>query len=316
MRRWLILAIIAVIGLGLAAVQGADETTLSIPSLEVPAGTNEVYEININCLADGCIAFDITLRFDPKRIQVDDVEVGPYLGENFYVVRDVIDPENGTARLAVAALGQLPPSAENVLLRLYFSTLESGSVNFTVDHLDMSDRHGLPVAVEIMSKPAAATPPPSAVPVPVVTCEYVVRAGDTLTGIALANSVTIEAIMTLNNIADARFISVGQKLQIPTDDCKTGLGSSGGSGQQRSGNRVYFEVWDCRHLGNNVFEWYGVEISYDSANNPISEQRVDGPHTGEWRPGCPAGERPSGGGGRRGGGDDDDGGSGGPTIPA
>jgi hypothetical protein len=121
--------------------------------------------------------------------------------------------------------------------------------------------------------------------------------------------------MALNNITDARFISIGQKLQLPSVNCVAGL-TAGSSGQARPGGRQYFEVWDCRHLGSNVFEWYGVEVSYDSAGNPIGERHVDGPHTGEWRPGCPAGERPSGGGGR--GGDNDDGSSpgGGPTVPA
>ena len=313
--RWLVFILIVVIGVGLAAVRGADGTTLTIPAVDVEAGTSQTYEIAINCLEDGCIAFDITLRFDPALVQIDEVRIGPYLGENAIEVDSNINNEAGTVRLAAVALGQLPPPQDNILLRLDFTPLGSGKVEFTVDHLDMSDRQGLPIAVEIVDVIQPTTVPPVA-----ETCEYTVRTGDTMTGIALANDVTIDAIMTLNNISDARFIYVGQKLQIPTSDCHAGVGPGGGSGQTRPGNKRYFEVWDCRHLGSNVFEWYGVERTYDSAGNAVSEQRVDGPHSGEWRDGCPQGEPPPGGGGSDGGGDDAGGGGstpgGGGTIPA
>ena len=44
---------------------------------------------------------------------------------------------------------------------------------------------------------------------------YVVQAGDTLTAIALQFGTTVQALVTLNNIANPNLIYVGQVLQIP-----------------------------------------------------------------------------------------------------
>jgi LysM repeat protein len=313
MQRWLVLIMIFALCLGGALAQDADVTTITLPPLVLEAGASLIYEIEINCLADGCSAFDITLSFDPALIQVDELEVGPYLGEDVFEVENAVDAEAGTLRLAAAVLGDLPETEDTVLLRIHLTALDTGEAAFTVEHVDIGDLLGNPVEVEVVEGEAEATPTvePTTAPTP-VTCEYTVQAGDTLNGIAMANHITLEEIMALNNITDARFISIGQKLQLPSVNCVAGL-TAGSSGQARPGGRQYFEVWDCRHLGSNVFEWYGVEVSYDSAGNPVSERRVDGPHTGEWRPGCPAGERPPSGGGR--GGDDDDGGSSGGGQP-
>ena len=315
MQRWFVLIMIFVLCLGVAAAQDAEVTTITLPPLALETDASLIYDIVINCLVDGCSAFDITLSFDPALIQVDELEVGPYLGEEVFVVENAVDTEAGTLRLAAAALGDLPETEDTVLVRVYLTALGSGEASFTVDHLDIGDLLGSPVEVEVVEGQIEVTPtiePTVAVPTPMpVTCEYTVQVGDTLTGIALANDLTLEAIMTLNNIADARFISIGQKLQLPAANCVAGLGSGGnrGGGQARPNGTQYFEVWDCRHLGSNVFEWYGVEVRYDAAGNPSGERRVDGPHTGGWQPGCPAGERPSSGG--SGGGDNDDGGPGG-----
>lgn len=50
-----------------------------------------------------------------------------------------------------------------------------------------------------------------------------------------------------------------------------------------------FPVWYCTHLGNNVFEWYEVEVTYENGV-PVSEQTLSGPYTGTWQSGCPLGE--------------------------
>ena len=51
-----------------------------------------------------------------------------------------------------------------------------------------------------------------------------------------------------------------------------------------------FEVYHCRHLGSNQFEWYSARVTYDGNGNALSEEITGGPYTGEWRAGCPAGE--------------------------
>lgn len=51
------------------------------------------------------------------------------------------------------------------------------------------------------------------------------------------------------------------------------------------------DVHGCVHLGDNVFQWNSVEVTYQDGV-AVSETVVGGPFTGEWRPGCPQGEAP------------------------
>jgi hypothetical protein len=50
-----------------------------------------------------------------------------------------------------------------------------------------------------------------------------------------------------------------------------------------------FEVYDCTHLGNNVFEWYQGAVTYENGT-PVAATRLNGPFTGPWQPDCPAGD--------------------------
>jgi hypothetical protein len=52
-----------------------------------------------------------------------------------------------------------------------------------------------------------------------------------------------------------------------------------------------FEVYHCRHLGSNNFEWYSARVTYDGNGTPLFEEITGGPLTGQWREGCPAGEQ-------------------------
>ena len=73
-----------------------------------------------------------------------------------------------------------------------------------------------PVA-EVTAMPTATTTPPAATPTPgpgePVT--YRVQPGDTLLSIATQFDITVEEIMTANNLEDANFIQIGQELLIP-----------------------------------------------------------------------------------------------------
>ncbi|MCB9437012.1 MAG: LysM peptidoglycan-binding domain-containing protein [Anaerolineales bacterium] len=60
----------------------------------------------------------------------------------------------------------------------------------------------------VMAQEGGSTPPPT-------TTIHVVQRGDTLFTIAQLYGTTVEAIMTANNLSDARFIEVGQRLLIP-----------------------------------------------------------------------------------------------------
>jgi LysM repeat protein len=66
----------------------------------------------------------------------------------------------------------------------------------------------------------APTAKPTAKPTPKPTeaaasREYRVKSGDTLSSIAARFRVTVEALVTLNDIADPRYIRTGQVLRIP-----------------------------------------------------------------------------------------------------
>ena len=150
MQRKLILLMVFALFAGVVVAQDTEVTTITLPSLDLEAGTSLVYDIEINCMADGCSAFDITLSFDPALIQVDELEVGPYLGEEVFEVENSIDIEAGTLRLVAAALGDLPETEDPVLMRVHLTALDSGEAAFTVDHLDIGDLLGSPVEVEVI----------------------------------------------------------------------------------------------------------------------------------------------------------------------
>jgi LysM repeat protein len=303
-------------------ILAAEPITVSLPFVGIEAGQSLVVEAQIQCIEEGCSAFDMTIEFNPAVIQVDQIELGPFLGEQVFTAENSIDNEAGIVRLAAAALGDPPPDSEPILLRLHITPLTSGVTELQITRLDIGDLIGNPLetlavdggvavlgentapAIEpLPTQPAADAPisQPEAVEQP--TCQYQVRPGDTLSGIAIANHVSVDQLVEMNGISNARIIRVGDTLTVPASNCRAAV---------QSGDVI--QVHDCRHLGSNVFEWYSVRRVYDASGNPIREVRIGGPYTGQWRPGCPAGEpppRPSSGG--RHSGDDNGSGSGGTT---
>ena len=318
-----------------AALFAAEPITVALPLLAMQMGQNQLVEAQIACSLEGCSAFDITIEFDPQVIQIESVQIGPFLGEQVFTAENTIDNTAGTVRVAAAALGDPPEDGQSVLLLLDITTLNPGASQLRITHLDVGDMIGNPLQAQgidggvVVNSDGSApviqantisesTPIPSS-PSQQSLCQYRVGSGDTLSGIALANAVTIDEILTLNELSDPRMIRVGQVLTVPASDCYKALGS----GQQ-------MEVFDCRHLGSNVFEWYSARRSFDASGNPLPHVITGGPFTGEWRPGCPAGEAPrrsSGGGGGSddsnhpggsgggGGGEDDEDGGGSPVCP-
>jgi LysM repeat protein len=83
----------------------------------------------------------------------------------------------------------------------------------------------LPEATETPTSPAPTTPAPettATVTPPAAGGTYVVRTGDTLFRIAVANNTTVDILLSLNNITNANQIFVGQTLILPS-------GSTGGT---------------------------------------------------------------------------------------
>ena len=65
--------------------------------------------------------------------------------------------------------------------------------------------------------PTGTYVPPTATPTPGQTVIYVVKTGDTLYSIARRFGVTVADLAQINNLADPRYIKVGQRLLIPRD---------------------------------------------------------------------------------------------------
>ena len=82
-------------------------------------------------------------------------------------------------------------------------------------NMSLSDLVNLNNAVLIQpGKALTVSAPPPPPPTPTIT--YTVKAGDTLTAIALKYGTTVAAIVAANNIANPNLISVGQVLKIPS----------------------------------------------------------------------------------------------------
>ncbi|CAH0287782.1 LysM domain-containing protein [Microbacterium sp. Bi128] len=65
--------------------------------------------------------------------------------------------------------------------------------------------------------PAAPTPPPAEAPAPATSGRtHEVRAGDTVSAIAVANGVSLDAVLAANGLTRASIIYPGETLQIPT----------------------------------------------------------------------------------------------------
>ena len=76
----------------------------------------------------------------------------------------------------------------------------------------------LPTATETPIPPTE-TPTPTATPIPTATpVVYIVQTGDTLLDIAVAYSITVEALLQLNGIQNPDQLAVGLVLLIPTPD--------------------------------------------------------------------------------------------------
>jgi LysM repeat protein len=109
-----------------------------------------------------------------------------------------------------------------LLAELYGSTIESIiSANGLNSNGLIYVGQGLVIPVRL-GAPATAAPftviPPAQTPTPVPpsTTTYVVRVGDTLSGIAVRFNTTITTLSQLNNIVNRDLIYAGQRLIVPT----------------------------------------------------------------------------------------------------
>jgi LysM repeat protein len=126
-----------------------------------------------------------------------------------------------SALLVVLVLAQLGRAATERYTIQRGDTLSALSRRFGVSVADLVAANGLADPNHIrygatlhIPPPGTspAPPPPPVAPQPVT---YVVRAGDTVFGIALRHGTTVDAIATTNSIADPGFVVTGSRLVLP-----------------------------------------------------------------------------------------------------
>lgn len=129
-------------------------------------GESLVIPLTIHCdVASGCGAFEIEISFDPAIVRVEQLELGPYLGDSALIVEDVIDNRAGKVKLVAAALGEIEALSEGDLAYVHLTALKQGVSDLKVVKIAIGDLQGLPVisaaadgsAIVIEAGPVLAT---------------------------------------------------------------------------------------------------------------------------------------------------------------
>jgi len=146
-----------------------DVTIVVIPSLRVEAQESQTLDVEIRCNAESCSAFAMELAFDPAIIRVDQITLGPFLGQAF-MVENMVDMEAGRARLSATALGTTPTTGSGELFTLTLTGIAPGTTRFDFASLEVSDAEGNSVSAVGVSSDIvvvnASTPTPSPSPSP------------------------------------------------------------------------------------------------------------------------------------------------------
>ena len=128
----------------------------------------------------------------------------------------------------------------------------------------------LPASVSSPTPTSTPAPPaPSAKP-----STYTIRAGDTLTGIAIGLGVSLTELAQANGISDPNRIYVGEVLVVPGRSSSSNGGTSGGSGGgATSGSSVEHVVLSGETLGG-IADNYGVDLGSLASANNISDPNM------------------------------------------
>jgi TolB protein len=127
-------------GTGSSAARG--ETILILMPLDVGVAETGVIEARIACGGIRCEGFEVTISFDRALLRIEDVAVGPYLGDQVFLEESTIDNPAGIVRLAASAVAPPPTGADNVLFRLTVMGLKPGKVALNVDSFEVTGMSG------------------------------------------------------------------------------------------------------------------------------------------------------------------------------
>ena len=140
MKHWIGLMMIA-FTLGYVA-DAQSTTTVTLPTLTLTVGEASEIAAQIDCQADACTAFALTIQYDPTLLRVDQARVGPYLGDQVFVVENRIDPFSGTVQLDAATLGVPATMSDTPLLYLDVVALKTGTSALAITELRVADEVG------------------------------------------------------------------------------------------------------------------------------------------------------------------------------
>ncbi len=147
MRHFLHLFIILAAVFAIIPQPSAAQGTAGVSLAAIQVGVAESGKIDaaITCDPGACVAFIVTLRFDPQMLRVDSAEFGPFLGAQVFAGDNTVDNVQGTIKLAGAALGAPPSGAENILFRIYVTGLVPGATQMTLESLQVQGPSGTEV---------------------------------------------------------------------------------------------------------------------------------------------------------------------------
>ena len=184
-----------------------DTPTLVPTATPTPQAVEYVVQVGDNI-------FSIALRFgvtpeaiasrnglaDPSQLEVGQVLVIPLAGEE-------PTPE-------ATATAEATPEPETIHLVLVGETLTSISFRYGVSVETIAQRNAVAPPYTIFAGQELVIPSAEGAPSPGPRT-YIVQAGDTLSGIAVAFGTTVEAIAAANGLASPYTIFAGQELVIP-----------------------------------------------------------------------------------------------------
>ncbi|MBZ0304150.1 MAG: hypothetical protein K8J31_30725 [Anaerolineae bacterium] len=139
-------------------------STVTMPRATLRVGVAQAVSVQIDCQAAACSAFALTIQYDPAILRVETARVGPYLGDQVFVVENHIDAASGTVQLDAATLGESATTSETTLLYLDVFALKAGTSQLEIVELRVADEVGNRleaegIAGEIIVQAAQAEPP-------------------------------------------------------------------------------------------------------------------------------------------------------------
>jgi LysM repeat protein len=241
------------------ALQGGTTVAITPAQVTLQCGETVPVTIRINNVT-GLYGVDVRVTYDPATLEVVDfnaaapgIQIQPgdmpdvANGQGMVQVNNV-DPAQGTISYAAIRLNPAEPqSGSGTIATINFKGKAAGTSQVNLAWVMLSDRNARPISAELangeLTVTCSGTPPPTSTtkpptpatpgaptattqpgyptPIPGKPCHHIVKAGETLSGIAAMYGVTVQAMMQANGIKNPNWIYAGQKLVIP------GCGSGG-----------------------------------------------------------------------------------------